>query len=89
MAAHMGFFVLSYLLGYVSLWLWWCCRPFPQARPGRSQVGRLVLLLGAGTLLGLILVEVVGIILMPPEGAGFVGGWHPLHAAITGWGLWR
>jgi hypothetical protein len=91
MAAHMGFFVLSYLLGYVSLWLWWCCRPFPQERPRREQRGRLLMLVGAGTLMTLLVVETFGCFLHPMECVGdCMGGCsYPPHAAITGFGLWR
>ena len=40
--------LMSYLLGYVCLWLYWYSRPYPQAAPLRQRLARAVMLVGAG-----------------------------------------
>jgi hypothetical protein len=91
MGERLAFLVLSYLLGYVSLWLYWYSRPYPQAAPLRQRLARAVMWVGAGTVAAMLVVEVIGCFLHPMEcGGGCMGGcWYPPFHAGYGLGLWR
>lgn len=85
---RLAFLVLSYLLGYVGLWLYWYRRPFRPEAPPRRRLTRAVMLVAATTLAALLVVEVIGCFLAPVEcGGGCMGGCsHPPFRANSG--LW-